>query len=68
MSGPESSGEIFRSVNPEQEVNSIHKLVIDKLVRETIPQEKRDNGEIRPQTILYLIYWHNRLKDNKPEQ
>lgn len=68
MSGPESYGEIFKSVNPEQEVNSVHKLVTDKLIRETVPQEKIDNGEIRPQTILYLIYWHNRLKDNNKEQ
>ncbi len=64
----ERQGYVESQVNPESEIDKIHKLITDKLIRETVPQEKIDSGEIRPQTILYMVYWADRLKDNKTER
>lgn len=63
-----NAGQEIVSVRPEEEIAKIHKLVTDKLVRETVPYEKIRDGEIRPQSVLYMVYWYNRLEGNAGEQ
>lgn len=54
--------------NPQPKIDAIHSQLSEFLVRETISQEKIHNGDIRCQSILYMVYWFNRLRNNKEEQ
>ncbi len=62
-----TKGEVL-SVRPEEEITKIHKLVTEVLIKLAVPAEKISDGEIRPQTVLYLVYWYNRLDGNVKEQ
>src|SRR5258708_5504575 len=53
---------------PESEINETHDLVSKALIKESVPKEKIENGDIRCQSILYMVYWFHRLRNNPEEQ
>jgi hypothetical protein len=55
-------------ISPSPDIDAIHQLATDKLTRGAVPLERITNGDIRPQSVLYMVYWFDRLKNNKEEQ
>jgi hypothetical protein len=61
--------EITRNpIDQGQIISDIHQLVAEKLINSAVSREKISEGSIRSQSILYMVYWHNRLKNNPVEQ
>lgn len=56
------------NVNPEAKIQEIHDQVAEMLTSADVPIEKMTNGEIRPASVLYMVYWFHRLKNNPEEQ
>ncbi len=54
--------------NPEAEIQTIHEQVATALVDHGVPLEKISDGNIRKQTVLYMVYWFSRLRNNTEEQ
>lgn len=55
-------------VDPEARIRAIHDLVRTALVAEAVPEEAITDGSIRPQSVLYMVYWFRRLQHNPEEQ
>ena len=56
------------SLDLEAKIHDIHGSISKALEAEGIPAEKILEGNIRPQSVLYMIYWFRRLKNNPEEQ
>jgi hypothetical protein len=52
----------------EAQIREIHKRIFEALNEESVPIEKIKSGEMRLQSILYMIYWFHRLRNNHDEQ
>ncbi len=56
------------SFNPATEIKVAHQLVKSELIAGGVESDKISRGEIRESTILYLVYWFYRLRNNNQEQ
>ncbi len=55
-------------ISIEEKIRDAHARVIEALVAEPTLLEKIKESEIRPQSILYMLYWFLRLRNNPEEQ
>ena len=57
---------IDTSLSPE--MGDIHEYTAEILIRGGVPTQKITTGEMRLQSVLYMVYWFHRLKNNPEEQ
>lgn len=55
-------------INQESQAQKIQQQTTDALLRGGVAPERLTNGDVRYSSILYMIYWYNRLQNNPPEQ
>lgn len=56
------------TVDLEARMNTIHGAVASELRTAGLPQETIDSGDIRLPSIVYMMYWYRRLRNNPEEQ
>src|SRR5260221_4062280 len=56
------------AIDPEAEAKQIQQLVNAELIAGGVPEGKITAGEMRSPSVLYMIYWYNRLHNNEEEQ
>ncbi len=56
------------NLEPDKDIESINKNVIETLVYSGLNSDKISNGDVRTQSILYMTYWFHRLQNNPQEQ
>ncbi len=61
---PQSANDI----NIEKKIEDIHELMSSFLVAEGVSSEKISHKEIMVESVLYMVYWFHRLKNNPEEQ
>lgn len=55
-------------IDLQSEIKQTHAVLSEFLIGQNVAEELISTENIRPQTVLYLIYWFHRLKNNSLEQ
>jgi hypothetical protein len=55
-------------INLGAQIHDIHERITGVLTQEGVPLEKITRGDIRLQSVLYMIYWFRRMRNNHEEQ
>lgn len=56
------------TIDPKIEIQQIHDLLSEKLVQNGVSADNIGKRGLLLPSVIYLVYWHHRLRNNKAEQ